>query len=300
MKKFSIILILVIFLVGAKRTSDELDNSQNFEKSLLVWSKLLKDISERLSSLENDFQTKEKQQKEFNHNNVIIKESLANLNARMDKIEKMTLILDLKDTLESYEGTLDVFKERLSDIAKKLDDIEVKAAITEKIYGEHKQPKLVTSKEALDETVRIDTGITSETQDIAKVEKKVEVAKTKTKKEQPQIVKERSDEKVKRTISKELKGFKKIGNDFYVRNVTFLDYGSSSIAKGEIKNNSRNDISTALFTIKIFGEDSSVIGEFDFSVVNIRSGVIRPFEEMIQGLRSSEISKYEIVFKKAL
>ena len=97
-----------------------------------------------------------------------------------------------------------------------------------------------------------------------------------------------------------MKGFKEIGNDFYLRNVTFTDYGTSSIVKGEIKNNSRNDFATVSFNMTVFGENEHVIAELDFSIRGIKSGAIKPFEEVLSGVSPSQVSRYELKHKKSL
>ncbi|MCR4342425.1 MAG: hypothetical protein NUV40_00795, partial [Patescibacteria group bacterium] len=50
------------------------------------------------------------------------------------------------------------------------------------------------------------------------------------------------------------KEFKAIGSDYYVRDVTFSALGSSTTVKGEIKNDSRENISSALFGLKVLGK----------------------------------------------
>lgn len=398
MKKFSIICLLTFLLIGANGTSKELENSENFEKSLEVWSKLLNDVHKRLSKLENNFETKEIQKKELNRNNADIKDSIANLNARMDKIEKISSVLEIKDILNSFKGTLDVLTKRFSEIVKKLEDLEVKTAVVEKIYHVSQKPletltkvideqraviikmdkKLekqgkmilalgknsknqiasndtkaeiakesndrITEKEseniagstgervafseiAPNKTSKSDTekpdtqnlteigkGVfiknvalkpfgSSTSTDKEKIKmnemKKPEAALTETKEEQPQSVKEKSVEVAAATTPNKSKDFKAIGNDFYVRGVTFSDYGSSSIMKGEIKNDSRKDMTGASFSLKILGEDGSMIAETELSIISFKSNEIKPFEQLISGVRPTEISKYEIVLKRS-
>ncbi len=93
------------------------------------------------------------------------------------------------------------------------------------------------------------------------------------------------------------KEFKAIGNDYYVRNVTFSEFGSSTTVKGEIKNDSRENISSALFGLKVLGKDSNVIYETTFSIISLKSNGIKPFDQLITGIHPSQISGYEIVFK---
>ena len=401
-------------MIGANGTSKEIENSKSFEKSLEVWSKLLNDVHKRLSKLENDFETKEIQKKELNRNNADIKDSIANLNARMDKIEKISSVLEIKDILNSFKGTLDVLTKRFSEIVKKLEDLEVKTDVIEKIYHVSQKPletlmkvideqraviikmdkklekqgkmilalgknsknqitsndtKAEVVKESNDRIAEKDSeniaGSTGErvaiseiapdktsksdpekpdTQNLTETEKgviiknaalkpfgsstkisgevinksnidyststdnekikinekkKPEAALTETKEEQPQSVKEKSVEVAAATTPNKSENFKAIGNDFYVKGVTFSDYGSSSIMKGEIKNDSREDLTGASFSLKILGEDGSMIAETELSIISFKSDEIKPFEQLISGVRPTEISKYEIVFKRS-
>ena len=120
------------------------------------------------------------------------------------------------------------------------------------------------------------------------IEKRSEA--TISKKKQTQIEQEKLVKRVNTRIPKELTVFKKISNDLYIRNVTFDKYGTSSTIKGEIKNSSRKDITTASLTMKLIGKNGSVIAEFDFHIRNIKSNTIKTFEEMASGVLPSQIS----------
>ncbi|MHC4138399.1 MAG: hypothetical protein ACYSR1_00840 [Planctomycetota bacterium] len=115
-----------------------------------------------------------------------------------------------------------------------------------------------------------------------------------------QIEQTKSVERVKKKLPRKLDDFKKISNDVYIRIITFEKFGSSSIIKGELKNDSRNDISTVSFIMKLFGEKERVIAEFDFHINNIKSNTIKPFKEMVSGMLPSQILRYEIKYKKTL
>jgi len=64
--------------------------------------------------------------------------------------------------------------------------------------------------------------------------------------------------------------------------------------KGKIKNNSDNDITTASFIMKLFGENGRMIAEFDFQIRKIASNAIKSFEETVRGVLPFQISRYEI------
>ncbi|MCR4290137.1 MAG: FxLYD domain-containing protein, partial [Candidatus Scalindua sp.] len=74
--------------------------------------------------------------------------------------------------------------------------------------------------------------------------------------------------------------------------------GSSTTVKGEIKNDSRENISSALFGLKVLGKDGKVIHETSFSIISLKSNGIKSFDQLITGIHPSQISGYEIAFKQ--
>jgi len=94
-----------------------------------------------------------------------------------------------------------------------------------------------------------------------------------------------------------LKGFENLGSGFFIRNVSFDSFGSSSTVTGEIKNNSKKDYNLATFVMKIYG-NYGMITDFDFSLRRLKSGDIKPFKEIITGVLPVDIAKHEIVLKK--
>jgi hypothetical protein len=302
MKKFSVICVLAIFLFGANSAYGELKSSENNKTSFETLKAMLQDIDERLSNIEEKFQKEEKQLQGLGSDNVLMmKKAMVKMNKRLTKVEKKISSLDMKEiekTLTLFEGTLDVIKERLSETTKRIEDSDVHASASENIYREHLKSLETPSKVIKEQKAESDSFEGKEI--IETIEKKPRVTITKAKEEQAKIVKEESVVKLKPKMLKELEGFKKISNDFYTRNVTFAKYGPSSIVKGEVKNNSRHDFDGVLFMIKVFGENDSMIAEFDFSIKGIKSNAIKPFEETVSGVKPSEISGYEIIFKKSL
>lgn len=131
-------------------------------------------------------------------------------------------------------------------------------------------------------------------------DKKPEAALTETKAEQPQSVKEKSVEVAAATTPDKSKDFKAIGNGFYVRGVTFSEFGSSSIMKGELKNGTRRDMASVSFSMKFSGKDGDMIAEAELSIISFKSNEVKPFEQLISDVHPSQISEYEIVCKKKL
>lgn len=497
MKKFLVVAIFVFFLFGFNGSSDAaslIEDLKNFESSLSEWVANFDKLEQRLSNLENDEEAEDKQIADFNRSIANIEKLLANIDAKVNKIEKMGSVSGVRDILKNYEGTLDVFKKRFSGMAKRVEDQEVKTAVLERIYKTAQEP-LETLMAAIDEqkeivnnlversdkqekalwiaqqslkkqTLPIETLVKSieelnarldeavagtlvlkeeekkeleetskevhgkveekheaevvasevhheeaktstekisemegfinigkgvfiknvefkpfgssssiegeimnktdrdygmaefkvqayneegvplgghsfsvkgfkrdstktfeeiivgvEPKKIAKyaifsaemplisatgeeeiriIERKSEVALAETKETHPQLTeKEITHEKEKRGITKELEGFEDLGGGFYARNVLFTSFGSSSTMTGEIKNNSKDNFNLASFVIKIYSKNYGMITSFDFSVRRLKSGDIRPFKEMITGVRTFEIFRYEIAFKES-
>jgi hypothetical protein len=98
---------------------------------------------------------------------------------------------------------------------------------------------------------------------------------------------------------KALEGFEGVGNGFYVGNVSIDGFGSSSAVTGNIKNNSENDFYNASFTMKVYSKSYGMITSLGFSVRSINSGETKAFEEIIAGVQTVDIDRYEITFKSS-
>jgi hypothetical protein len=129
-------------------------------------------------------------------------------------------------------------------------------------------------------------------EEIKIIERKPKVAM-----EKAEIGKEELTAKKAWETAKELEGFENIGSGFFIRNVSFDSFGSSSTVTGEIKNNSKKDYYLATFVMKIYS-NYGMITNFDLSVRRFKSGDIKPFKEIITGARPVDIDRYEIVLKK--
>ena len=134
---------------------------------------------------------------------------------------------------------------------------------------------------------------------IKMIEKELQVAKADTKEAAPEDLEELLFDEGKKGISEKLEGFKSVGNGFYAGNVSFNSFGSSSSVTGEIINNSENDFYNASFILKIFNKDYGMITSFDFSVRRIKSGDTKSFEEIVAGVSSVDIDRYEIALKSS-
>ena len=120
--------------------SDILKDLKNFEASLSDWVVQTNELNKRLSELEGERGAREKQMADYNQGVADIGNLIVDLDAKVDKVAKMSSLKGVKDIVRSFEGTLDVFKQRFSEMAKRLEDQEVKTAVLERIYKTAQKP----------------------------------------------------------------------------------------------------------------------------------------------------------------
>jgi uncharacterized coiled-coil protein SlyX len=120
--------------------SDILKDLKNFEESLSDWVVQTNELNKRLSELEGERDSREKQVADYNQGVADIGNLIVELDAKVDKVSKMSSLAGVKDIVKSFEGTLDVFKQRFSEMAKRLEDQEVKTAVLERIYRTTQKP----------------------------------------------------------------------------------------------------------------------------------------------------------------
>lgn len=142
MKKLIIVCVFALtFLFPCTNGfSDILKDLKNFEESLSDWVKQTNELSQRLSELEGDRKARDKQIADYNRSMDDIGNLLNDLNNKVDRVANMSSLKGVKDIISSFEGTLDVFKKRFSELAKKLEDQEVKTAVLERIYQTAQKP----------------------------------------------------------------------------------------------------------------------------------------------------------------
>jgi hypothetical protein len=89
-------------------------------------------------------------------------------------------------------------------------------------------------------------------------------------------------------------GLIEIGEGFFVKNIKFEPFGSSSQISGEIMNKSDRDHGMIDFKALAYDKENIPLGDQGFSLYGFNKGTTKPFEEIIVGVRSKEISKYSI------
>ncbi len=85
-----------------------------------------------------------------------------------------------------------------------------------------------------------------------------------------------------------------IGEGFFVKNIKFEPFGSSSQISGEIMNKSDRDHGMIDFKVQAYDNENIPLGDQGFSVYGFSKSKTKPFEEIIVGVISKEISKYSI------
>ncbi|MBC8551303.1 MAG: hypothetical protein H8D23_16785 [Candidatus Brocadiales bacterium] len=152
MKKLLIIctFTLTLFFSGTVGFSDILKDLQKFEQSLGDWVTQIDELNSRISNLESDKASREKQAAEFNQSMANIENLLSDMDAKVDRVANMSSIEGVKEIVKSFEGTLNVFKKRFSELANRIEDQEVKTSVLEKMYKTANKP-LDTLMQAIDE-----------------------------------------------------------------------------------------------------------------------------------------------------
>jgi len=122
---------------GSQEVLKELDA---FQRSLSNWMKNLDTMGSQFTTLQKNVSESLAPLKEFDKMIKGIDEKLNNSMSKMESLEKTTSIAEVKGMLDSFGKTFDVLKKLLSDLTKRVEDQEVKAAVLEKLYKEAQRP----------------------------------------------------------------------------------------------------------------------------------------------------------------
>ena len=135
---------------GTVGFSDILKDLDKFEQSLGEWVTQIDELNNRISNLESDKASSEKRAAELNQSLTNIENLLSDMDAKVERVANMSSLEGVKEIVNSFEGTLDVFKKRFSKLAKRIEDQEVKTAVLERMYETANKP-LDTLMRAIDE-----------------------------------------------------------------------------------------------------------------------------------------------------
>jgi len=152
MKKLLIIctFTLTFLFSGTVGFSDILKDLEKFQQSLGDWVTQIEELNSRISNLESDKASSEKQTAELNQSLANIENLLSDMDAKVERVANMSSLEGVKEIVKSFEGTLNVFKKRFSKLANRIEDQEVKTSVLERMYKTANQP-LDTLMQAIDE-----------------------------------------------------------------------------------------------------------------------------------------------------
>jgi len=334
---------LTFFFSGAVGFSDILKDLDKFQQSLGDWVTQIDELNTRISNLESDKASREKQAAELNQSLANIENLLSNMDAKVERVENMSSLEGVKEIVKSFEGTLNVFKTRFSKLANRIEDQEVKTAVLERMYKTANKP-LATLMQAIDEQKSVInklgnklekqeglilsmkeslqkqtspdeslvSGIKELNSRLSKLESGVLVqAVTEHDKHEEEkhaaapAEHQETHEEAKHAAAPtghhekpqahvEKTGLVDIGEGFFLKNIKFEPFGSSSQISGEIVNKSNRDHGMTDFKVQAYDKENIPLGTQGFSVYGFNKGISKPFEEIIVGVIPKEISKYSI------
>jgi uncharacterized coiled-coil protein SlyX len=347
---------LTFFFSGAVGFSDILKDLDKFQQSLGDWVTQIDELNTRISNLESDKASREKQAAELNQSLANIENLLSNMDAKVERVENMSSLEGVKEIVKSFEGTLNVFKKRFSKLANRIEDQEVKTAVLEKMYKTANKP-LATLMQAIDEQKsvinklgnklakqeelilsmkeslqkqtspdeslvsgikeldsrlsKLESGVLVQavTEHGKHEEEKHAVAPTGHQETQEEVKHaaapaehHETHEEAKHAAAPtehhethvEKTGLVDIGEGFFLKNIKFEPFGSSSQISGEIVNKSNRDHGMTDFKVQAYDKENIPLGTQGFSVYGFNKGISKPFEEIIVGVIPKEISKYSI------
>jgi len=378
MKKLLIIctFTLTFFFSGTVGFSDILNDLQKFQQSLGDWVTQIDELNSRISDLEKDKASKEKQAAEFSQSMANIENLLSDMDTKVDRVANLSSVEGVKEIVKSFEGTLNVFKKRFSELANRIEDEEVKTAVLERMYKTANKPLdtlmqamdeqkgvinkledklakqeelILTMKESLQKQASpgesLATGIEELNARLSKIESGAlvqavteqgkhgeakqaaapaehhethEEAKLaaapaehhETHEEAKQAAAPAEHDEEAKHVAAPAGHHEKpqahigktdlidIGEGFFIKNIKFEPFGSSSQISGEIMNKSDRDHGMIDFKARAYDKENIPLGSQGFSIYGFSKGITKPFEEIIVGVISKEISKYSIYSAK--
>ncbi len=354
---------LTIFCPVRTGFSDVLTDLQKFTESLGDVVSQISELSQRISTLESENKSKDKQIAEYNQSMDSIEAHLSDLDANVERVANMASLKGVKDIVKEFEGTLKVFKKRFAKLDNRVEDQEVKTSVLEKMFKQANQPldslmktldeqkELIVSlegklhkQETLISSMRdnmqkqtelavtfgiedmktrisnLESGISkhapdrhAETHDGHAPDKHVtktheehdehspEMHGTKTHDDHDEhspdrhVTKTHDDHEGQAPAKHATTpGLIDIGEGFFVKNVKFQSFGSSSQISGEIENKSEMDYGMIDFKLLVYDTETVPLGDLGFSLYGLRKGKVSKFEEIIAGVGPKKIAKYSI------
>ncbi len=355
----SLFVILVLSCTGSSGAASMLDGLSSFQESLAGWVEKVENLEQRFSAVEEDLNAKEKQLTDINNSLSNIENLLTKLDSKVTKVQNMRSVAGVRESLKEFEDTLDIFKQRFAEMAKRVEDQEVKVSVLEKVYATAQNP-VETVMRDLDQQREIINALSDkvETQDksllvITEGFKKRKAPSEDLEKKMKELNKRLADLESGAVIRKRdtvaqkghgaetgeatshagphakeaeehvaaagheashkaeshdigahkeeshgMVGYIDIGMGFFIKDLTFVSFGSSCRVQGEIVNKSERYYSTADFKIKVYNNVGQQLGGQSFSIIGFSQDHSEHFEEILTGVNEEEITNYTLYYAK--
>ena len=262
-------------LEGVKEIVKSFEGTLNvFKKRFSKLANRIEDQEVKTSVLERMYKTANKPLETLMQ---AIDEQKSVINKLGDKLVKQEeLILSMKESLQkqtSPDESLVIGIEELNSRLSKLESGVLVQAVTE--HGKHEVEEHAAASAGHHEEAKHAAAPTEHH------EETMHAAAPTEQHEEPQAHVEKT-------------GLIDIGEGFFVKNIKFKPFGSSSQISGEIMNKSDRDHGMIDFKTLAYDKENIPLGDQGFSLYGFSKGMTKPFEEIIVGVISKEINKYSI------
>ncbi len=160
-KLFILLSMLLLFFTLGANNPDEKGGAQDvvreltdFQNALLNWMKGFDSIKNQFSAFQKEVEQSLSPLKEFDKTIKGTEEKMNAVLAKIDIVEKSSSVAEIKQLIESFGKTFDVFKKNMSDLTKRIEDQEIKNAVLEKRVMETQKP-IEPVKKALEELSKV-------------------------------------------------------------------------------------------------------------------------------------------------
>ncbi len=170
---------MMFFLLGAKDVSAQdggtvvLKELDDFQKALSSWMKNLDNVSSQFGLLQKSVGEGLTPLKELDKSVKGIEEKLNTIMSRVESIENVASIVEVKNMLDSFNKTFDVLKKLVSDLTKRVEDQEVKTSVLEKRYQEAQRPLEPIKKAIEDVSKTVNDKLSEQEKRFAAIENSV-------------------------------------------------------------------------------------------------------------------------------
>ncbi len=137
-----------------KASQDVVKELTDFQNALLNWMKGFDTIKSQFSAFQKEVEQSLAPLKDFDKSLKGTEEKMNTVLAKIDIVEKSSSIAEVKQLIETFGKTFEVFKKNMSDLTKRIEDQEIKNAVLEKRVMETQKP-IEPVKKALEELSKV-------------------------------------------------------------------------------------------------------------------------------------------------